>query len=99
MRYSRRRVVDRVAQTATAERLRAAVTELRMAPAEMAAIVDAFLYIQKLRLRIQAQPQTGAESANRIDPDTLNDFERRSLKEAFRQGRRLQQRLALDYSL
>lgn len=88
-----------LAQTATAERLRAAVAELRMAPPEMAAIVDAFLYIQKLRLRIQAQPETPAERANRIDPDTLNDFERRSLKEAFRQGRRLQQRLALDYSL
>ena len=34
-----------------------------------------------------------------IDPGTLNDFERRSLKEALRQGRKLQQRLALDYDL
>jgi putative nucleotidyltransferase-like protein len=29
----------------------------------------------------------------------LNTFERQGLKEAFRQGRRLQQRLALDYGL
>jgi CBS domain-containing protein len=87
-------------QTATAERLRAAVAELRMAPAEMAAIVDAFFFIQKQRLRIQAGPETRSpESANRLDPATLNDFERRSLKEAFRQARKLQQRLALDYNL
>ena len=89
-----------LAQTATAERLRAAAAELRMRPPEMAAIVDAFFYIQKLRLRIQAQPQRQEhESANRLDPDALNEFERRSLKEAFRQARRLQQRLALDYDL
>jgi CBS domain-containing protein len=87
-------------QTGTAERLRAATADLRMQPAEMAAIVDAFFFIQKLRLRIQARPGPQAhESANRIDPGTLNDFERRSLKEAFRQARKLQQRLALDYSL
>ena len=88
-----------LAQTGTAERLRAATGELRMAPPEMAAIIDAFFFIQKLRLRIQARPGTEAESANRIDPGALNAFERRSLKEAFRQGRRLQQRLALDYDL
>jgi CBS domain-containing protein len=89
-----------LAQTATAERLRAAAVELHMDGAEMAAIVDAFFFIQKLRLRLQAQPErTAPERANRIDPDTLNGFERRSLKEALRQARRLQQRLALDYDL
>jgi CBS domain-containing protein len=84
-------------QTATAARLRAAAPELRMAAPEMAAIVDAFFYVQKLRLRIQAAPQTRAETANRLDPATLNDFERRGLKEALRQARRLQQRVKLDY--
>jgi CBS domain-containing protein len=87
-----------LAQTGTAERLRAATGDLRMAPTEMAAIVDAFFFIQKLRLRIQARPGSEA-TANRIDPGSLNDFERRSLKEAFRQARKLQQRLALDYDL
>jgi CBS domain-containing protein len=89
-----------LAQTGTAERLRAAATDLRMEPPEMAAIVDAFFFIQKLRLRIQTRPETHShESANQIDPRMLNDFERRGLKEAFRQGRKLQQRLALDYDL
>jgi CBS domain-containing protein len=87
-------------QTGTAERLRAAVAGLRMQPPEMAAIVDAFFFIQRLRLRIQAQPGIQSrESANRINPRTLNDFERRGLKEALRQARKLQQRLALDYNL
>ena len=88
-----------LAQTATAERLRAATGELRMDAAEMAAIVDAFFFIQKLRLRMQAEPGRAPQAANRLDPDTLNAFERRGLKEAFRQARRLQQRLALDYGL
>jgi len=89
-----------LAQTGTAERLRAATGGLRMAPPEMAAIIDAFFFIQKLRLRIQARPGGDApETANRIDPGALNAFERHSLKEAFRQGRKLQQRLALDYDL
>ena len=89
-----------LAQTGTAERLRAVAADLRMAPPEMAAIVDAFFFIQKLRLRIQARPGTQLRgSANQIDPRTLNDFERPSLKEAFRQARKLQQRLALDYDL
>jgi CBS domain-containing protein len=87
-----------LSQTGTVERLRAATGDLRMAPLEMAAIIDAFFLIQKLRLRIQARPGN-KENANRIDPDALNDFERRSLKEAFRQARKLQQRLALDYDL
>jgi CBS domain-containing protein len=86
-------------QTGTAERLRAAAVDLPMAQPEMAAIVDAFFFIQKQRLRIQARPETPSEHANRLDPATLNDFERRGLKEAFRQARKLQQRLALDYNL
>lgn len=88
-----------LAQTGTAERLRAASPGLRMDAGEMAAIVEAFFFIQKLRLRIQARPQNPAESANSIHPDRLNSFERQALKEAFRHGRKLQQRLALDYGL
>jgi CBS domain-containing protein len=65
----------------------------------MAAIVDAFFHVQKLRLRIQADPQVPPENANRLEPASLNAFERRGLKEALRQARRLQQRLALDYGL
>jgi CBS domain-containing protein len=89
-----------LAQTGSAERLRAAAADLRMEPREMAAIVDAFFFVQKLRLRIQARPESQLHAgANQIDPQSLNDFERPSLKEALRQARKLQQRLALDYDL
>jgi CBS domain-containing protein len=89
-----------LAPTGTAERLRAAAGELRMDPPEMAAIVDAFFFIQGLRLRCQAEAgKQSPEAANRLDPDRLNEFERRTLKDAFRQARMLQKRLALDYDL
>jgi CBS domain-containing protein len=52
--------------------------------------VDAFHYIQGLRLRRQG---------NRIRVGDLNDIERRVLKGAFRQAALLQERLRLDYGL
>jgi CBS domain-containing protein len=89
-----------LAQTGTAERLCAAAGDLRMAPREMSAIVDAFFFVQKLRLRIQARPESHLHAgANQIDLQSLNDFERQGLKEALKQARKLQQRLALDYDL
>ncbi|MBK8065595.1 MAG: hypothetical protein IPK29_17435, partial [Betaproteobacteria bacterium] len=34
---------------------------------------------------------------NRIDPGSLNELDRRILKEAFRQAVKLQERMKLDY--
>jgi CBS domain-containing protein len=57
----------------------------------MEAWIDAFLFIQLLRLRIQhQQSEAGSGLSNRVDPDSLNDLDRRILKEAFRQARKLQ---------
>ena len=87
-------------QTNTVERLRAAGPGTRMSAAEIEAAVDAFLAIQQLRLRHQASQEALAEdTANRIDPDKLNELERQILKESFRLARKLQQRLALDYQV
>ncbi len=87
-------------QTNTVERLRAARAGTGMREAEMEAIADAFFAIQQLRLRHQAsQDVLTEETANRIDPDSLNELNRRILKESFRQARKLQQRLAMDYQL
>jgi CBS domain-containing protein len=62
--------------------------------------VDALHFIQLLRLRRQHEEiESGSALDNLIDPDTLNDLDRRILKEAFRQARKLQTRLALDYHL
>jgi CBS domain-containing protein len=45
------------------------------------------------------QAQQGKPLSNRLDPDQLNDLERRILKEAFRQARKLQSKLVLEYQL
>jgi CBS domain-containing protein len=88
-----------LAQTNTGERLRAARAGTRMGAAETEGLVHAFYIVQGLRLRSQATLQPGDEGGNRIDPDKLNDLERRILKEAFLQARKLQRRLALDYQV
>jgi len=67
--------------------------------------INAFLFIQMLRLRHHyeaiAQQEAGIaeELDNRIDPAQLNELDRRILKEAFRQARKVQAKLVLDYQL
>jgi CBS domain-containing protein len=87
-------------QTNTVERLRAAGPATRMRAADVEAAVGAFLAIQQLRLRHQASQEVlSEETANRIDPDKLNELDRQILKESFRLARKLQQGLALDYQV
>jgi CBS domain-containing protein len=90
-------LANAIATTGTAQRLRGAAQVTHLG-ADVEAIVDGFYYIQLLRLR---QQNTGGEggAANRIDPDTLNELDRHILKEAFRQARKLQDKLKLDYRL
>jgi CBS domain-containing protein len=86
--------------TNTPQRLRAAATAMHIPPEEVEAWAEAFLFIQLLKLRNQHwREKEGGSMHNHIDPDELNELERRILKEAFRQARKLQQRLALDYGL
>ncbi|CAK0767050.1 CBS domain-containing protein [Gammaproteobacteria bacterium] len=84
------------AHTNTPQRLRAAAAAGRLTQDEAETWIQAFLYIQLLRLRQQhRQPDAG----NRIDPGQLNGLERRILKESLRQAGKLQSRLSLDYRL
>jgi CBS domain-containing protein len=87
--------------TNTAHRLRQAGSRINMREEEIASAVEAFFFIQTLRLREQllAGRQDPPASHNRIDPERLNEVDRRILKESFRQARKLQGRLALDYQL
>ena len=41
----------------------------------------------------------GVAMNNHINPKQLNDLDRRILKEAFRQSRKIQSRLAMEYDL
>jgi CBS domain-containing protein len=85
-------------QTNTVQRLREIAAPLNLKSGDVDAYCEAFLFIQLLRLRLHhAQNERGEALTNRVDPDTLNHLDRRILKEAFRQARKLQTKLGLDY--
>ena len=87
-------------ETNTLARFRAAAKRGIVQDHEAEAWCDAYAFIQLLRMRgHQQQASQGLALANRVDPDRLNELDRRILKEAFRQARKLQTRLALDYQL
>jgi CBS domain-containing protein len=89
-----------VEATSTAERLAAAGQARAIPEAETAAWRDAFHLIQRLRFQLNAEQQAaGGATHNFLDPDTLNPLDRSLLKEALRQARNLQSRLARDFSL
>ena len=71
----------------TPERLRAGCAALSIGMQDAQAWCDAYLFIQLLRLRLHQEDQG-------IDPDKLNGLDKRILREAFRQARKLQVRLA-----
>ena len=87
-----------IAHTSTTERLRAAAAQMKLGNDDINAAIEGFFFIQQLRLRNQrVGTPSGAE--NRVDPDKLNELDRQVLKEAFKQARRLQSRLQLEYRL
>lgn len=90
----------RVSHTNTVARLRAVAAPLGIPASEAEAWTRAFLFIQLTRLRHQqARRDRGLPMNNRLNPYELNELDRLTLKEAFRQARKLQTRLALDYQL
>ena len=90
-------LAHRVPVTGTAGRLRALAEAGTLPAAEARGWIDAFEFLQSLRLRAQHRHGTDPTRANVLDTGTLSDLDRRILKESFRQARLLQQRLAVDY--
>jgi CBS domain-containing protein len=88
-------LAEGIGDTGTVERLRRAGARIGVEEKHVEATVDAFQYLQVLRLRTQ---ENAAGTINRIDPQQLNEVDRRMLQEAFRQGRKLQQRLQQTYA-
>jgi CBS domain-containing protein len=92
-----------VTHTNTIQRLRLSAAKVNLHKSEVDAWIDALLFIQVLRLRHHdEESELGMSDTaldNRIDPERLNELDRRILKEAFRQARKLQARLALEYHL
>jgi CBS domain-containing protein len=89
-----------IPQTNTAKRLREAAHALHIPDGELADWNRAFHFLQLLRLRHQhTRQRAGQVPDNHVDPDTLAPLDRRILKEALRQARKVQARLAMDYKL
>jgi CBS domain-containing protein len=92
-----------ITATNTVERLVQAAAKRGIPAPEVPVWCDAFEYVQLLRLREQhrrmaAEGRNGdADNANVVPLATLSDLDRRILKEAMRQIRKVQQRLELDY--
>ena len=87
-----------VGETGTVERLRAVAALGKLGGEDVGAIIDGFHFLQRLRLRVQ-QEGTPMGLANRIDPEKLNELDRFVLKEAFKQAKKLQGRIQMDYRL
>jgi CBS domain-containing protein len=85
--------------TGTRERFEATAAAMRVEPRESQTWIGAFEFLQMLRLRVQSAGDASAveDNPNRLDLRTLNDIDRRILKESFRAAQRLQQRITLDY--
>jgi CBS domain-containing protein len=94
-----------VTHTGTIPRLRQSAASLHIPVTEVDSWINAFLFIQTLRLRHHYEAsvvQRGIDPHtlnNLIDPAMLNELDRRILKEAFRQARKVQTRLTLNYQL
>ncbi|MGE5386440.1 MAG: DUF294 nucleotidyltransferase-like domain-containing protein [Betaproteobacteria bacterium] len=81
-----------VRNTNTAQRLRFSADRLNARSEEIEAAIEAFNFIQLQRLH-----RPDAAPTNLVAPDELNELDRRILKESFRQAKKLQLRLKLDY--
>jgi CBS domain-containing protein len=89
-----------VTATNTLERIAGVARARGVPPVEAEAWREAFRFLQLVRLRLNAaQAARGAPLHNHLDPDSLNELDRRILKEALRQARKLQARLARDFPL
>jgi CBS domain-containing protein len=91
-------------ETNTSQRIRMAGRRLNRDERDITASVDAYHFLQLLRLRAQrggldvAPGEAGEQGAgrsrlNRLDPYALNEIDQRMLREAFRQARALQTHL------
>lgn len=89
-----------VKRVETSARLAEAGIAAGLLPEEVAAAIDAFSHLLRLRLAKQASVlAAGGEPDHRVDPDELHELDRVILRESLRQAKRIQQRLKLNYVL
>ncbi|MEL0167393.1 MAG: DUF294 nucleotidyltransferase-like domain-containing protein [Pseudomonadaceae bacterium] len=84
----------------TLERLQQLRERRVLDPQDADAYIEGYQFIQLVRMQQhQQQERDGKPFSNRLDPESLNQLDRRILRESFRQAKRLQASLALRYNL
>ena len=83
-------------ETNTIERLQALQVAGKLTSRELSEWRDAFSFVQALRMRAQ-ESNPIASAPNSVVIADLSPMDARILKDCFRQARKLQQRLAVDY--
>jgi len=71
---------------------------MRRSPVATGAVVEAFEFVQRLRIQQQLAAEEPA-GANRVDPRQLHDLQKLMLKEAMKQAKLLQFRLKQEFDL
>jgi CBS domain-containing protein len=84
-------------ETSTAARLQRMAAEGIMSKPDAGAAVHAFHALQGIRFA--GQVAAAGTAGNQLDPQNLNEFDRRVLLEALRQARALQQKLKLRFHI
>ncbi|HIQ53654.1 MAG TPA: cyclic nucleotide-binding protein, partial [Pseudomonas pachastrellae] len=89
-----------IAASNTQERLQQLRQRGVLDPLDADAYIEGYQFIQLVRMQQhQQQDREQRPFSNRLDPDSLNQLDRRILRESFRQAKRLQGSLALRYNL
>ncbi|MGI3130675.1 DUF294 nucleotidyltransferase-like domain-containing protein [Halopseudomonas pachastrellae] len=89
-----------IAVSNTLERLQQLRQRGVLDPLDADAYIEGYQFIQLVRMQQhQQQEREQRPFSNRLDPDSLNQLDRRILRESFRQAKRLQASLALRYNL
>lgn len=89
-----------IAESNTPARIRLLAEQGVLSKVDAGAFLRSIAFIQLLRMREhQRQAAAGEPMHNRLDPEQLNPMDRRILKEAFREARRLQKKLEVRFQL
>jgi CBS domain-containing protein len=86
-----------IAQTSTRRRFLALASDGHLSADEVDDWIGAFEFLQLLRLRVQIERMDAGGNPNLLEVESLNDIDKRMLKETLRVAKRLQQRMELDY--
>ncbi len=93
-------LAHRLPATNTVDRLKEAAEAGALARGDVEAWIIAYHYIQVLRTRKhQEQAAAGKPLSNHVSPTELNELDKKILKEAFREARKLQSKLTSEYQL